>query len=474
MPKLLDRSIEEVRRRADVLAVVGDVVALKKRGVSWVGLCPFHSEKTPSFRVTEGKGYKCFGCDAKGDALRFVMEREGLEFIPAVEKLAARFGVLLEYDEPLRARGGPQAVSAGGAAPAVPEGIDPARVLVLPEGADVKAAKRAISRQVRYEAQRNKEAAVEARWIKAHQPSVERRPLWDWSGVVSGRFADGAVDTEKLAAALAQERGWQEQWVWWLLDEGLISWPELPWSRSRSVAFRVDGPALGRVPDEARTNGDRTVVRDVRAVGYHQRFVVDGRKSWVYVPYWAGSERLSAFQAAMREAESKRGRTDADGLVPALPFFMGVRDGLRFLVITEGQWDAVTFAGAMGWLDSDTAWPEGVTVMGSRGSTGVDTLLAYWGEWLGEWRPPVLVLADNDVAGKKWDEPPKTELGALRPPTFTDKLRAGGAGKVVVSRVRSAVGKDFNDFWKARRPSRGALVAWLHGLGLGLPRGWIE
>ena len=66
---------------------------LTRRGREWLGLCPFHNEKTPSFTVNEEKGfYHCFGCQAHGSVFDFVMQQEGLSFPEAVEKLAAEAG----------------------------------------------------------------------------------------------------------------------------------------------------------------------------------------------------------------------------------------------------------------------------------------------------------------------------------------------------------------------------------------------
>jgi len=88
------RVIEEVRDRADIVEVVGEVVRLKKRGKNWVGLCPFHPEKTPSFNVTpEKQMYYCFGCQAGGNVFTFLMEYEKLDFPSAVRGLAERVGV---------------------------------------------------------------------------------------------------------------------------------------------------------------------------------------------------------------------------------------------------------------------------------------------------------------------------------------------------------------------------------------------
>ncbi len=86
--------IEEVKARADIVDVVSDYVALKRRGANYLGLCPFHSEKTPSFTVNEDKGiFYCFGCGVGGNVISFLIKHEALEFPEAVRRLAERYGV---------------------------------------------------------------------------------------------------------------------------------------------------------------------------------------------------------------------------------------------------------------------------------------------------------------------------------------------------------------------------------------------
>ncbi len=82
--------LDEIRARVALAEVIGRRVNLRKQGREHQGLCPFHNEKTPSFTVSEDKGfYHCFGCGAHGDLIGFVMNSEGLAFPEAVEKLAA-------------------------------------------------------------------------------------------------------------------------------------------------------------------------------------------------------------------------------------------------------------------------------------------------------------------------------------------------------------------------------------------------
>lgn len=93
----LSRSVlEQVRQAADIVAVVSDHVSLRKAGKDFVGLCPFHGERTPSFYVSPDKGtFYCFGCRKGGSVFDFVMETQHLSFAEAVEVLAKRFGVAL-------------------------------------------------------------------------------------------------------------------------------------------------------------------------------------------------------------------------------------------------------------------------------------------------------------------------------------------------------------------------------------------
>src|SRR5471030_1398905 len=86
--------LDELRARCSLAGVVGRRVKLTKRGRDYVGLCPFHKEKSPSFNVVEDKGfYHCFGCGAHGDVIGFVMQTSNLGFPEAVEQLAGEAGL---------------------------------------------------------------------------------------------------------------------------------------------------------------------------------------------------------------------------------------------------------------------------------------------------------------------------------------------------------------------------------------------
>lgn len=93
-----DEDIERVRSSVSIVDVVQQYVAMRRTGRNWVGLCPFHAEKSGSFNVREETGrYKCFGCQAAGDVFTFVQEIEHIDFVAAVEKLANRAGITLRY-----------------------------------------------------------------------------------------------------------------------------------------------------------------------------------------------------------------------------------------------------------------------------------------------------------------------------------------------------------------------------------------
>ncbi len=91
-----ESTLHEIRSRVDLVEYISEHVSLKKVGRNWKGLCPFHSEKTPSFIVSEEKQiFHCFGCHAGGDVFTFLMKMEGLSFPEALEQLAQKMGVQL-------------------------------------------------------------------------------------------------------------------------------------------------------------------------------------------------------------------------------------------------------------------------------------------------------------------------------------------------------------------------------------------
>jgi len=102
---IVDEDLRRVKDATDIVAVITEKVGLKRSSSRWVGLCPFHAEKTPSFYVNPALGvYHCFGCDASGDAIGFLRETQGLTFVEAVERLAARAGIELTVEDPEAAK----------------------------------------------------------------------------------------------------------------------------------------------------------------------------------------------------------------------------------------------------------------------------------------------------------------------------------------------------------------------------------
>ena len=100
MARFSDESKQRVREAADMVEIVSAYTDLRQRGKDWWGLCPFHDENSPSFKVNPlDKLYYCFGCEAKGDVFGFVQEKEGVDFPESVELLAERYGVELERDK---------------------------------------------------------------------------------------------------------------------------------------------------------------------------------------------------------------------------------------------------------------------------------------------------------------------------------------------------------------------------------------
>jgi DNA primase len=96
--------IDEVRRGAEGVRLIGEVVSLKKRGNRWVGLCPFHQEKTPSFGVNDDGLWYCFGCAEGGDIFKFFMQYDSLDFAQAVRTIAERSGITVPEQEAPRQR----------------------------------------------------------------------------------------------------------------------------------------------------------------------------------------------------------------------------------------------------------------------------------------------------------------------------------------------------------------------------------
>ena len=97
---ITQHTIQQILSRIDIIDIVGSFVKLKKRGTNYLGLCPFHNEKSPSFTVSPAKEiYKCFGCGKSGNSISFLMEHEKYSYVEALRWLANRYNVEIEETE---------------------------------------------------------------------------------------------------------------------------------------------------------------------------------------------------------------------------------------------------------------------------------------------------------------------------------------------------------------------------------------
>src|ERR1043165_1627765 len=93
-------TIQQILSRIDIVEIISSFIKLKKRGANYLGLCPFHNERTPSFTVSPTKEiYKCFGCGRSGNSISFLMEHEKYSYVEALRWLAAKYNVEIEETE---------------------------------------------------------------------------------------------------------------------------------------------------------------------------------------------------------------------------------------------------------------------------------------------------------------------------------------------------------------------------------------
>ncbi len=98
--RIPEQKIEEIRQTADIVDTISGYVQLKRRGRNYVGLCPFHNEKTPSFTVSgEKQIFHCFGCHAGGNVFKFVMDYKSISFVEAVQEVAEQNGIKIEFED---------------------------------------------------------------------------------------------------------------------------------------------------------------------------------------------------------------------------------------------------------------------------------------------------------------------------------------------------------------------------------------
>jgi DNA primase len=97
---ITQNTIQQITSRIDIVEIIGEYVKLKKRGANYLGNCPFHNEKTPSFTVSPAKEiYKCFGCGKSGNTIGFIMDHEKFSYVEALKWLAARYNIAIEESE---------------------------------------------------------------------------------------------------------------------------------------------------------------------------------------------------------------------------------------------------------------------------------------------------------------------------------------------------------------------------------------
>lgn len=97
--RIPEKQIDEIRNSANIVDIISGYVQLKKRGRNFIGLCPFHNEKTPSFTVSEEKQiYHCFGCGAGGNVFKFLMDYKSISFVEAIEEIAEHLGISIQYE----------------------------------------------------------------------------------------------------------------------------------------------------------------------------------------------------------------------------------------------------------------------------------------------------------------------------------------------------------------------------------------
>ena len=97
MSRIPEETIEHIKEQADIVSIISEYIDLKKAGSNYLGLCPFHNEKTPSFTVSPSKEiFHCFGCGEGGDVISFLMKKEGLSYPETIRFLADKLGIYIE------------------------------------------------------------------------------------------------------------------------------------------------------------------------------------------------------------------------------------------------------------------------------------------------------------------------------------------------------------------------------------------
>lgn len=279
------------------------------------------------------------------------------------------------------------------------------------------------------------------------------------SAELRGRWNEGQAAIQPKLAELAAGRGWGEEVMRAMVGQNKTSMPLLPWVDSgerRMWAWMVEKPIF----DRGRVG--------LVPVGFHGRYDVFPKdappeRRWCFVPYLPATtgadgspKHLSGFQQHLVALKSK---------TPAYPFVLGDLAEPRLVVMLEGQFDAISFAAAFGWLAG--GFPRGVSVFGLRGVQSQVPVLSAYGRHFAKHRPMIWIIGDNDKAGRLIDaKNPEENNHILREPSFVDRLRAQGC-TVRAELIGHPGCKDFNDVYKAARPPIETMAAWAQSRGAG-------
>lgn len=289
---------------------------------------------------------------------------------------------------------------------------------------------------------------------------TEGPALMAWPECVEHHWAKGEPSQSQMTN-LAERRGWPVEWVHALVDANQLRWPTLPWNSKRFPAFIVALWSEKRLAPH----------------GYHQRiWTSDGGPDWLFVPY-----RPKQATTPLLKAIDAWTNGTAGSVVTPLPFVVGNPSTAKLWIIAEGQWDAVTLYGAIGGFEDAFEMP--ICVFGIRGAgSGIQAFFAYYAALIRKTRPQFWLFPDNDPASYEWEyryhaagareraerAGKYLKVSELPMPTFTERLRAlvGEATKIPVTRIPRSIGKDFNDYWKAKRPTRDQILRQVEALGV--------
>lgn len=294
--------------------------------------------------------------------------------------------------------------------------------------------------EARRENERNLKKSIET-WNANRSLPPAAKPFED-PDFISERYYDNGAGPSEIES-LAVERGWPLEWAEEIATSQ-ISYCPLPWTeKGRGWSF----PLI--CPFNCSSSGP---VERKLFCGYHQRFLVNGKNQWVFVPYLKDGYGMNSFRNRTIRHYRKKGFSPGDSIVEPMPYVIGDIINPKLVIIAEGQWDAITLFGALGGFTDSGQTP--VCVFGLRGVNGASKLLSYWGRWL-QWLSferrvkSVWLLCDNDQQGKSLLS---TDVGNKRPP-FNDWIQEAIGCRTVASYFNRSEFKDFNDYWKKRTPS---------------------